>query len=119
MEVTCIVCPRGCTVNIAHSGDGYTVSGNGCKRGRDYAISELTRPMRNFSLTLPITGGDADVIAVRTSSPVRRERIADIASAARSLTLSAPVKAGEIIMAGEDGEGDLIAVATVNSREST
>ena len=57
------------------------------------------------------------MIAVRTSSPVRRERIADIASAARSLTLSAPVKAGEIIMAGEDGEGDLIAVATVNSRE--
>ena len=43
-EITCIVCPNGCTLNIdfEKNADGKiavtSVSGNLCPRGRDYAV---------------------------------------------------------------------------------
>ncbi|MDE6550645.1 MAG: DUF1667 domain-containing protein [Clostridia bacterium] len=119
MEVVCTVCPRGCNISVISEGEGYAVQGNGCMRGKDYALRELTMPMRNFSLALSVAGGDTDVVAVRTSAPVRRECIAEIALAARALTLSAPIKAGDVIISKVDGDSDLIAASTVNLKEGT
>ena len=45
-KLVCIVCPRGCTMEVTESGGEYTVTGNFCKRGRDFAIAEQTTPMR-------------------------------------------------------------------------
>lgn len=41
-ELTCIGCPRGCTLKIERDGDGWSVTGNTCPRGREFAISEMT-----------------------------------------------------------------------------
>ena len=43
-ELTCIGCPRGCTLKIERDGDGWSVTGNTCPRGREFAISEMTAP---------------------------------------------------------------------------
>ena len=45
-ELVCIVCPKGCSMRIEEKDGSYTVSGNTCKRGAEFAISEMTRPMR-------------------------------------------------------------------------
>ena len=47
-EFTCIVCPRGCTLTVEENNGEYTVSGNSCKRGKDFAVSEMTCPMRTI-----------------------------------------------------------------------
>ena len=41
-KLVCIVCPRGCTMEVTESGGEYTVTGNFCKRGRDFAIADDT-----------------------------------------------------------------------------
>lgn len=38
-ELTCIGCPRGCTLKIERDGDGWSVTGNTCPRGREFAVS--------------------------------------------------------------------------------
>ena len=45
-ELTCIGCPRGCTLKIERDGDGWSVTGNTCPRGREFAVSEMTAPRR-------------------------------------------------------------------------
>ena len=48
-ELTCICCPMGCRLSIElddGTGDILSVTGNTCKRGHDYGISELTAPVR-------------------------------------------------------------------------
>ena len=44
-EFTCIICPRGCLLKVD---DNMNVTGNTCPRGKDYAISELTNPVRTI-----------------------------------------------------------------------
>ena len=51
--LTCIVCPRGCTINIEkNAGGGFDVTGNTCQRGHDFAVSEMTAPMRTICSTV-------------------------------------------------------------------
>ena len=47
-ELVCIVCPRGCTLQVEQEGDAFRVAGNACKRGEAFAISEQTAPMRTL-----------------------------------------------------------------------
>ena len=79
-ELTCIGCPRGCTLKIERDGDGWSVTGNTCHRGREFAISEMTAPKRTICSTVrtafrgdvvipDVLGLGVDVIA--TSSLLR------------------------------------------------
>lgn len=43
-ELVCIVCPKGCTMHIEQENGTYKVSGNTCKRGAQFAVSEMTEP---------------------------------------------------------------------------
>ena len=62
MELVCIVCPRGCRIKIENG----IVSGNGCKRGEAFAVSETTCPMRSVCSTVATTFADYPVLPVRT-----------------------------------------------------
>ena len=57
-ELTCIRCPMGCVMSIEEKNGEYTVTGNTCPRGREYAISEMTAPVRTFSVSVRVKGGD-------------------------------------------------------------
>ena len=43
-DMTCIICPRGCALKVEINGDNITVTGNGCPKGKQYAIDECTTP---------------------------------------------------------------------------
>ena len=45
-EFTCIICPRGCRLSVD---DNMNVTGNFCPRGKQYAVSELTNPVRTIT----------------------------------------------------------------------
>ena len=73
-ELTCIVCPKGCQLTVTKDADGsIKVTGQTCKRGEGYAISECTHPMRTLTTTAPLEGGG--VIPVKTSAPVPKEML--------------------------------------------
>ena len=55
--ITCICCPKGCLVTLDTDKPEETAKGFGCPQGKEYAIGELTHPMRTISSTVEIKGG--------------------------------------------------------------
>lgn len=109
-EFTCIVCPKGC--NLIYHDDG-TVTGNTCDRGKSYAITEATNPVRFVTSTVICENGGR--CPVRTSVPVSKNKIAEIMKEVRKVLLKSPVECGEIIIKNISESGaDLIATATAS-----
>lgn len=42
--ITCIVCPRGCTMTADIQGQTITVTGNACPRGEKHAMASAPIP---------------------------------------------------------------------------
>ena len=58
MQLICILCPRGCHIQIQQVKDGeWKIEGHGCKRGKDYAIQEATCPLRVLTTSVWVEGG--------------------------------------------------------------
>ena len=69
-ELTCIECPTGCVVRVTvEAGCAVSVEGNGCRRGRDYAVAEVEHPARMLTTTVPALGLSLRMIPVRTARP--------------------------------------------------
>ena len=77
-EITCIVCPRGCRLRAEKTDDKITVMGNSCKRGYDFAVSELTDPKRTVCSTVRTAFPDVPVLPVRVSGEIPKARIFDV-----------------------------------------
>ena len=113
-ELTCIGCPRGCTLKIERDGDGWSVTGNTCPRGDAYARKECTHPARTVTGTVRGTGGLLPVVSVRTAGEVPKERVLDVARALCRVHLTAPVQAGDMVIPDVLGTGvDVVATRSV------
>ena len=58
-ELTCIICPQGCNikVEIEENGNIKNVEGNTCKRGYEYAVNEVSNPVRTITTTVKMKNG--------------------------------------------------------------
>lgn len=76
--LTCIICPRGCSLRIEldESGVPTKVLGNACPRGEEYAYTECTSPMRTVTSTVRCR--DGSVIPVKTSKSVPKGKVAEV-----------------------------------------
>lgn len=97
-KLTCIVCPNGCKLEAEQIVDSIIVTGNKCKRGEAYAVSELTCPMRTVCSTVRTAFLQAPVLPVRTSSEIPKARIFDIMKEINSIYITTPVKRGEVLI---------------------
>lgn len=77
-ELTCIVCPNGCSLRVGQKDGGWSVTGNQCKRGEKFAIGEMTHPMRTICSTVRTAFPEVPVIPVRVSDEIPKERIFDV-----------------------------------------
>lgn len=77
-EMTCIVCPNGCSLRVEEQNGQWEVSGNQCKRGVQFAIEEMTHPMRTICSTVKTVFPEVPVIPVRVSAEIPKERIFDV-----------------------------------------
>ena len=68
----CIVCPKGCHLEVD---DQLKVTGNSCKRGETYGISEATNPVRMVTSTVKIKSELITRLPVRTDQPIPKSRI--------------------------------------------
>ena len=66
-EFTCIICPRGCRLTVD---DNMNVTGNTCPRGKQYAISELTNPVRTITSSVRVNNRDDLLVSVKTSGSI-------------------------------------------------
>ncbi len=106
-HLTCIVCPRGCTLTVTLDGKVInSISGNLCPRGKNYAIDECTHPVRTVTTTARTE--DGGVVAVKTASPIPKEKMFDCMAAIGAVVVPLPVRVGDIIAADVCGT-DIIA----------
>ena len=106
-ELVCIVCPKGCTMKIEEKDGEISVTGNSCKRGASFAVSEMTEPKRTVFK-------DAPVIPVRVSAEIPKDRIFDVMREINAVTLSSPVGRNDVIIKNVLGLGaDVIATSGI------
>jgi CxxC motif-containing protein len=110
--LTCIVCPRGCQlkVTLADGGEVLAIEGNACKRGIGYAEAECTHPVRTVTSTVRCE--DGEVVAVKTSTTVPKEKMFEVMKEINAVRASKTVKIGDIIIKNVAGtSADVIATA--------
>ncbi|MCR5505460.1 MAG: DUF1667 domain-containing protein [Bacilli bacterium] len=101
-EMTCIICPRGCRLTVD---DNMNVSGNFCPRGKAYAISELTNPVRTITSSVRVINREDLLCSVKTSGPVPKGKIFDVMEEINKLGVEAPTHIGDIVLCNILGLG--------------
>ena len=97
-ELTCIVCPMGCHLNVEKLEERYKVEGNTCKRGEKYAVQELTNPTRVITTTVKLENSYLQLLPVKTEDPIPKAMIFEIMKEIDKIIVNAPVKVGDIIV---------------------
>ena len=93
-DMICIVCPKGCHLHVDEN--SLAVSGNSCEKGAEYGKTELQNPTRTLTSTVRLLGGTLHRCPVRSSVPIPKSKLLEAAAALESVTLTAPVKIGQV-----------------------
>ena len=111
-ELTCIICPRGCSLSVDINGAKTAVSGNSCPKGEKYGIEECIHPTRTVTSMVRVENRENMMVSVKTASPVPKENIFDVMEIIRKTSVKAPVKIGEILLTNIYGT-DIIATKDI------
>lgn len=113
-ELVCIVCPRSCRMTITSEGDELVVTGNTCKRGKEFAINEMTDPRRTVCTTVRTNFPSVPVLPVRVSGAIPKNRIFDLMREVNSVTVSKRIGREEVVIKNILDLGvDLIATSNI------
>jgi len=93
----CTVCPMGCELTVDPA--TLTVTGNGCPRGAQYGVAEVTHPTRTLTTTVALRGSDR-VIAVRTDRPIPKELLLPAMDFIRAYAAPENVQPGAVLIEG-------------------
>lgn len=110
-EIICVTCPRGCLLKVDHEGSQViNVTGHGCKRGLEYATSELSDPRRMVASTVRINGSLHPLLPVYTKSAFPKPLIPKLAQILRQVEVNAPVESQQVVIKDALGTGiDIVA----------
>ena len=86
-ELTCIVCPKGCRLNVDEE-NGFLVTGYGCPRGKEYGHKELTAPTRTLTSIVRIEGAIHPCCPVKTSGEIPKRLIIQAMNLLKKVRLS-------------------------------
>lgn len=105
LQFNCTTCPSECllTVGVERDADGAvvevrSVTGNSCPRGDKFAHQELTYPMRVFTTTVAVSGGDEALLPVRTAEAIPLELHAQAMDLIRGLVVDAPICMSDVVL---------------------
>ena len=107
-NMTCILCPRGCAMTVRGEVGGLQVVGNSCHKGQEYAINECTNPVRTVTSTVRVSNREDTMVSVKTEQPVPKGKMMDVMAQLRSITVSAPVKIGDVVLTDVFGTNVII-----------
>lgn len=113
-ELICIGCPLGCAITVEMEGTKIKrITGNTCPRGKTYAEREVINPMRTVTSTVKVTGGEKEIVSVKTRTEIPKGKIFDVMHELKDIVVMAPVNIGDILAENVAGTGTEI-VATAN-----
>lgn len=121
-NLTCIVCPIGCSLTVednpaqSHADADPIVTGNRCARGLAYAQEEIRSPKRTVTATCSVCGGNPGLkrLPVKTSAPCPKEKIPALLRDIYGIKIKLPVSRGDTVLSNWMGLGiDIIATRTV------
>ena len=115
-NITCTVCPMGCSLVVSKVDGEYKVEGNTCKRGAKYGVEEVTNPRRVITTTVKLNGGYLNLLPVKTNDSVPKELMFDIMKLLDNVLVNAPVSVGDVIVKDVLGTG--VDVVSAKSMES-
>ena len=118
-ELTCIVCPNGCPLEIDFEEKPVLqitrIEGHTCDKGSKWAEQELTRPMRTIASNIKVENGDFPLVSVRTDAAIPKNSIFQVMEEIQSVTVKAPVSIGEALIESPAGtDCNIIATRHVN-----
>ena len=113
-QMICTLCPMGCQLEISGTSGTYQVKGNGCPRGKGYAIQEVTDPRRTVTSTMRVNNGNRKLVSVKSSEPIPKDRMFDVIQTISVVVIEAPIKVGDVLLANVLGSGvDIIATCQI------
>jgi len=101
--IICTVCPTGCEIEVIGEVIGKDVkidsmTGFGCKRGKEFATDEFILPMRIFTSTVKLEDSDELLLPVRSDALVPKDKLFECMKIIRETTIKAPVNRGDILI---------------------
>lgn len=115
-RVTCIVCPLSCLGEVEIQGDKIGAKGYSCKRGVTYATEEVTAPKRVLTTTVKVVGGELPLLPVVSKQPLPKDSIIKCARHLSRISVTAPVREGEVICHDLLGYGvDIVASRSIKA----
>ncbi|MFH1678201.1 MAG: DUF1667 domain-containing protein [Candidatus Omnitrophota bacterium] len=117
-KITCIDCPKGCTLSVEiEQGAVSEVSGNECPKGRDYAVTEIERPVRILTSTVMTQGLSLKMLPVKTDRHIPKGALFDAMREIKKIKVSKPLNTGDVIVENFLGLGVNL-IATRNNRDT-
>ena len=99
MDIICVACPKGCRLQAVRDKEGeILVSNAGCKRGQEYAVSEIIDPRRMVASSVRVKNALHPLLPVYTSAPFPKGRINELLLELRKVELTAPVKMDQVVI---------------------
>lgn len=118
-RMTCILCPRGCTLTVLSGEGAVQVAGNACPKGEVYADNEITCPMRILTTTVKTAFADRPRLSVRTNKEVPLKDVFSLMEAANRVVCAKRVKTGDTVAKNLGGFGaDLVATDDMDDASS-
>ena len=93
-EFTCIVCPRGCHIEVD---DDLNVTGNSCPRGKEYVLNEIKNPMRVVTSTVRVVNRPMCVVSVKTTNAIPKSKIFELMEVINEIRVNAPTHVGDVV----------------------
>lgn len=113
----CIGCPLGCRLEVEEE-DGAIVEVRGfsCKLGKEYAEREHVDPRRMVSSTVHVVNALWARLPVKTNRPVPKDQVRAVCRVLHRVSITAPVRIGDVIVANVlDTGADIVAARDMPS----
>ena len=106
-EFICVVCPNGCQITAKYEEGNppklLSAEGMRCPRGKAWVRQEIENPMRTFSTSVLVDGGDFIEASVRLTKPVPLAKVFDVMAEIKKIKLKAPLKIGDVVLKNPAG----------------
>lgn len=114
-EITCVVCPIGCSMIVSGEVEGIIeIKGNQCKRGAEYGKTEFIHPVRTLTSSVLVKKGEKTLVSVRTDYAIPKEKMVECMQIIQELKVEAPIKMHQVILKNiADTGSDLIATSSI------
>jgi CxxC motif-containing protein len=112
-DLTCIGCPNGCSLQVDQDVDPWSITGNLCRRGIEFARKELTSPTRTVCSTVRTSFVAVRRLPVRTLGEVPLGSVRSVMSEISHLVVDRDVRTGDTLIENVAGTGVAV-VATAD-----